>query len=307
MNWAIKYRPKFLKEVVGNAKVVNILSRYIRRNDLPKALLFHGRSGCGKTTLAGVIANELEAVLYEFNTANTRGIDTIRNVVELCKYKELTGRVRVIVFDECHQLTVDAQNALLKVLEGEESFNRFVLCTTEIGKLIETIVNRCVVFEVLPLSHDDCYKLVKRIEKAENVSFSDEVISYVWKKNKGVVRNILNDLQSVVEFGNDLDRVKKYLKKSITTDKHDYVEFNSELVRKNLNWSLIAKYLEGLGDDEFERFVNFSRSYISSVLINKNDGNDLKYYTDLLGVFVMSKNKVELIYYLANLVCKYKS
>jgi DNA polymerase III gamma/tau subunit len=56
-------------------------------------------------------------------------------------------------------------------------------------------------------------ELVERIEKAENVSYSEDVVAWVWKKNKGVVRNILNDLQSVVEFANDLKKVKKYLKK----------------------------------------------------------------------------------------------
>jgi DNA polymerase-3 subunit gamma/tau len=306
VNWAIKYRPQFLKDVIGNSKAVYLLQRYIKRGDLPKALLFYGKSGCGKTTLAGVLANEIEAVLYEFNTANTRGIDTVRSIVEMCKYRELTGRKRVIVFDECHQLTVDAQNALLKVLEGEDTFNVFVLCTTDKDKLLETIINRCVAMEVLALSYDECCKLVERIEKAENVSYSEDVVAWVWKKNKGVVRNILNDLQSVVEFANDLKKVKKYLKKVDIVDKHDMVEFCSELVRKNLNWAVIAKYLGELADDDVQKFIAFGKSYISSAIVSMNSDRDLRYYADLLKVFVVANSKPDLVYYLADLVSRYK-
>jgi DNA polymerase-3 subunit gamma/tau len=306
MNWAIKYRPQFLNEVVGNSKVVYLLNRYIKRGDLPKALLFYGKSGCGKTTLAGVVANEIGGMLYEFNTANTRGIDTVRGIVEMCKYKELTGRKRVIVFDECHQLTVDAQNALLKLLEGEDSFNMFILCTTDKDKLLETIVNRCVVMEVMPLSYNECYELIKkRIEKAEKVNYAEEVISYVWKKNKGVVRNILNDLQSVIEVADDLKKVKKYLKKVDIIDKHDMVEFCSDLLRGNLSWEVVGKYINSIGEDEINRFIGFGRSYVCSAVLNSSEDR-LKYYGDVLRVFLYANDRVSLVYNLVELFNKYK-
>ncbi len=160
--WAIKYRPQTLDNIVGNKEAIKLFKSFLKRP--PKAILISGESGCGKTTIAKAFANDLGAVLYEFNVANTRGIDTVRTIIDMCKYRELGNKKRVILFDEAHQLTVDAQNALLKEVENYDD-NIFIFSTTEPDDLIETLRNRCFHIKVYKLSVSECDKLINSLEK----------------------------------------------------------------------------------------------------------------------------------------------
>jgi len=121
----IDYRPKTLKEMEGNRSTVDSLQAVLsRESDIPHAFLFSGSAGCGKTSLGRIVASELgcaPADFREIDTADFRGIDTIREIKNQARLKPLAGKVRVWLLDEFHKSTADAQNALLKILEEPPS------------------------------------------------------------------------------------------------------------------------------------------------------------------------------------------
>ena len=134
-----KHRPKTLARVVGNKSTVEALRSMLEARTLPHTLLFHGPSGTGKTTLARIVKNELGCLptdFHEHNSSDFRGIDFIRELRSKVNLAA-AGPCRVWIIDECHQLTRDAQNAALKILEDTPSHVYFFLCTTDPQKLIK--------------------------------------------------------------------------------------------------------------------------------------------------------------------------
>lgn len=175
-SFQVQYRPDSLDKVVGNDAIKNSLASVLQRKQDKKAhaYLFTGYPGCGKTTFARIIGKELgiqEMNIYEYNTANTRGIDTIRQIRDECQSYGIGGRNKLYILDECHRLTIDAMNALLKLLEEPPKHVWFCLCTAEPEtiklKIREALSRRCHQYEVKPLRSNVLMKLLKRIVISE--------------------------------------------------------------------------------------------------------------------------------------------
>jgi len=178
-------RPTKLSAVRGNAGTLLALTAALAADpkDRAHAFLFHGPSGCGKTTLARILALEFGAIpqmtIYEYNAASTRGIDTIRDLERYANTGPLgKGKARAIILDECHMLTRDAQNALLKILEDIPVHTYYFLCSTEPAKIIKTIRTRCQSVPVTKLSDDD---IILALEDAiKTVSLDDPGDEVLW-------------------------------------------------------------------------------------------------------------------------------
>ena len=157
MSLSRKYRPQSLDEIYGNKAVVKSLGSVLNKKEVPPAFLFTGNSGCGKTSLARIAATQLGCTGHDFkevDSADFRGIDTIRGIRRQMRLKSMSG-IRVWLLDECHKMSGDAQSALLKALEDPPSHVYFMLATTDPQKLLKTIRNRCVHFEVQPLGNSE--------------------------------------------------------------------------------------------------------------------------------------------------------
>ena len=153
-----RFRPKSLDAVVGNGGTVAALQKFLKKGNLPHTILFKGPSGCGKTTLARILAKELGCGvldLREYNSADFRGIDTIRDISRIMTNAPAAGNCRVFILDEAHQLSKDAQNAALKILEDTPKHVYFFICTTDPQKLIATIRSRCTEMPVDLLKLDE--------------------------------------------------------------------------------------------------------------------------------------------------------
>lgn len=144
-----KYRPAHFKEVIGQSHVVNVLEQAIKSEKLSHAYLFAGSRGTGKTSVARIFAREIGTSandLYEMDAASNRGIDDIREIRDGVSTVPFESKYKVYIIDEVHMLTKEAFNALLKTLEEPPAHAVFILATTELDKLPETVISRCQTF-----------------------------------------------------------------------------------------------------------------------------------------------------------------
>jgi len=203
-------RPTTLDGLVGQPEAVTILRRALEAEDRPHAFLLHGPSGCGKTTAARIIALALgcdvepdgSADYLEQNASNNRGIDDARRIVKDVRFPPIGGGNRVIVIDEIHQMTKDAQNCLLKPLEDYPPYQYYVLCTTDPQKLLKTVRTRCTHVSFKLLSEQDVFDLLVDTVKAHGLPDpGDEVLDAIARKAEGCPRSGLTMLEQCMGLG----------------------------------------------------------------------------------------------------------
>lgn len=140
--WAVKLRPQTLEQMAGQESNKLIVQSWLDNDNLPNALIFYGKSGCGKTTLGRMLAQLMGAELIELDAASHNSVDDARQINELAGRLSLTGRHKIFLIDESHQLSTAAFNVLLKNIEEPNPKVHFILATTEYAKLPLTIRGR---------------------------------------------------------------------------------------------------------------------------------------------------------------------
>lgn len=205
MSLHIDYRPQNFEEVIGNEGVVESIKSKLA-TDFPHAVLLQGPSGCGKTTLARLIKDSLVSLgqdYVEINASNNRGVDTARQIMDGMRYKPMVpgSKCRVYLLDECHQITGDFAHAILKALEDTPSHVYFLLCTTDPGKLLVTIKNRCTVFEVKALRDSQVKDLISWVLKEEDYKdFPEDIIRQIVDAVEGCPRQALVVLDQIIDL-----------------------------------------------------------------------------------------------------------
>jgi replication factor C small subunit len=200
--WIEKYRPKSLKEVIGQKLIVERLKSFVGKGNFPN-MIFAGSAGIGKTTCAIAMANDLYnddigSAFKELNASDARGIDVIRGEVkEFAKTRSL-GKVpvKIIFLDEADSLTADAQHALRRTMEKFSKETRFILSANYASKIIEPIQSRCVVFRFKPLNEEDMSNYIERIVKSEELEIDDKARQALIYVGDGDLRKLTNVLQS---------------------------------------------------------------------------------------------------------------
>ncbi|KKM24251.1 hypothetical protein LCGC14_1606930 [marine sediment metagenome] len=269
MSLYLKYRPQTLKEVVGNHEVVESLSNMLER-DTPHAFLLTGPTGCGKTTVGRIIAQELGVQgtdFVEMDTADFRGIDTIRKIREVAQYSPINGDCRVWLMDECHKLTGDAQNAMFKILEDTPKHVYFILCTTDPQKLQPQIRNRCSTFEMRPLEEQQMFSLLRKIVKAENETLEKPIYDQIIQDSFCHPRNALQILDQVL-------RVSSEHRLTTATKAAENQSQSIELCRillKGGGWKRVREILKGLKNEDPESIRRHILGYCQSVLLNGDE------------------------------------
>lgn len=195
-----KYRPMDWNEVEGQDHIVSVLEQSIKEERFSHAYLFTGSRGTGKTSVARIFARALGTNpedIIEIDAASNRGIDDIRALREAVRILPFSSQFKVYIIDEVHMLSKDAFNALLKTLEEPPYHVIFILATTELDKVPETILSRCQVFSFRKPSEKVLQSKVLAIAEKESVSLDPESASLIAFLGDGSFRDTLGILQKV--------------------------------------------------------------------------------------------------------------
>ena len=272
MSLYLKYRPKTLDELRGNSSIASALDGMLSdKETCPHAFLIHGPTGCGKTTIGRIIADRLGCKGSDFrevNTADMRGIDTIRDIIKQAQFRPIEGSCRVWLIDECHKLTNDAMNSLLKILEDTPTHVYFILCTTDPHKLLKTIQGRCSQFAVKPLDDRQMFRLLKTIVKEEGEDLPQEVYDQIMQDSLGHPRNALQILDQVLRVNPD---------KRLEIAHRSAEEFSESialcraLIKEGTGWKEVREILNGLKDQEPENIRRNVLGYAQAVLLKDDN------------------------------------
>lgn len=263
-----KYRPNSFDEVVGNETAIKSLRKELENGS--HVFLFTGSAGCGKTTLARIVAKEVgagELSIREINSAENRGIDTAREILEQMRYNPSDGSSMVWILDEMHMITNAGQNALLKALEEVPESVYFMLCTTDPQKLITPLKSRCSIINVQPLSEDDMRYLLKRTARAEKIKLSNEVYDKIIEIAQGGSRKALKLLAKVLYLDSDEERFS-VLKSENVSENEETIEFCRALLKKGNSFATIAGILKKLDISDAEKIRQAVMGYMNAVLLN---------------------------------------
>jgi DNA polymerase-3 subunit gamma/tau len=196
-----KYRPKNFDEVIGQSHVISTLAAAIKAKKIAHAYLFSGGRGIGKTSIARILARELGVTdkdLYEIDAASHRKIEDIHQIRESVASLPFESPYKVFILDEAHMLTREAWNALLKTLEEPPAHALFMLATTEIEKVPETILSRCEVYTLERPSRETLSQLVQAVSKKEGYTIDISTAEALALVGDGSFRDTLSHLQQVI-------------------------------------------------------------------------------------------------------------
>lgn len=202
-----KYRSKSLSEIVGQEHITTSLSNALERGAISHAYLFTGPRGVGKTSIARILAHEVNGLPYvddanhldiiEIDAASNRRIDEIREIRERVHTAPTSAKYKVYIIDEVHMLTKEAFNALLKTLEEPPAHAIFILATTEAHKLPETIVSRTQRFSFKPIDETKVIDHLRAIAKQEKIKITDEALAAVAQHGEGSFRDSISLLDQL--------------------------------------------------------------------------------------------------------------
>ncbi|MBP6005911.1 DNA polymerase III subunit gamma/tau [Candidatus Saccharibacteria bacterium] len=211
-----KYRSKSFEDLSGQTSIISALSGAINKSRIGHAYLFSGPRGTGKTSVARIFArmvNQLESDanlesyvdITEIDAASNRGIDEIRILKEKVQLQPTNLRYKVYIIDEVHMLTKEAFNALLKTLEEPPSYVIFILATTEVHKLPDTIISRTQRFDFQPISTELIEQRLSWIADQEQIKIDQPALAYIAKLALGGMRDAIGILDQVSGFGQIVD------------------------------------------------------------------------------------------------------
>jgi len=210
-----KYRPKSLADVVGQEHITNTLSNALSSNQISHAYLLTGPRGVGKTSVARILAHNINKLKYdddsqdidiiEIDAASNRRIDEIRELREMAYMAPVSSLYKVYIIDEVHMLTKEAFNALLKILEEPPAHVIFILATTESHKLPETIISRTQRYSFKPLGLQEISNHLSKVAKLEKIKIDKPALNLIAEHSSGSLRDSLSLLDQASSYADSIN------------------------------------------------------------------------------------------------------
>lgn len=292
---ARKWRPMLFEDVIGQEHITTTLKNAIKTKRVAHAYIFSGPRGVGKTTTARILAKALNCEngptpqpcnqcsscvditrgasidVLEIDGASNNGVDEVRNLRDKIRFTPTSGKYKIYIIDEVHMLSTQAFNALLKTLEEPPEHAIFIFATTEIHKVLPTILSRCQRYDFKSIPVRQIVGRLEQICQSENIKISREALLEIAVKADGGMRDAQSLLDQVISFsGNDIEitQVRQALgliDRELFFNTSDYIYNNDSksllaLVRRiNLDGFDLGEFLIGLE----EHFRNFLVSLIT--------------------------------------------
>jgi DNA polymerase-3 subunit gamma/tau len=325
-DYTIKYRPCTVDEVVGQEIAKDIIRRALNKNSIAPAYLFHGESGTGKTTMARILAlgmnclsqedptptpcmecrnckliyNQTTPEYVEVNVGDKTGVDSARDLISDLIYGTLDLKRRVIVLDECQQMTSQAQNVLLKPVEDAIQDTHFIFCTTEPRKIIKPLRGRCKPVDFKQIPRNYLLDLLEYICQFEGLSYTKENLRLITSDNPSP-RDAVSFLQQIVTADKleDTDWIKRYLDQLTEEEEAQIIEL-ARLMNKGF-WKMVVPKLNQLKDNFTAEAIRLALAgYFSACLTKAKSEDEAEKFANKLGwlkkPIYTNKPYLELIY-----------
>ena len=206
---AVKYRPKTFDDLTEQSYIKDILCNQIETDTMQHAYLFTGPAGTGKTTSARIFASMIngeKSDVIEIDAASNSGVDNARGIIEDSKKRSIISKYKVFIIDECHSLSNEAWQAMLKLLEEPPKFSIFILCTTDPQKIPGTIMSRVQRYQFNKISVDGITKRLSKILQLEygTEPVLKEPIEYIAKLAHGGMRDAITLMDKCLSLDSNL-------------------------------------------------------------------------------------------------------
>lgn len=285
-----RFRPTTFDDVIGQNHIVRTLTNIIKSGKIGHAYLFTGTRGTGKTSCAKIFARAVNCLspkngspcgecevckklaessgvdVIEIDAASNNGVDEIRTLKENVMYRPSIGKYKVYIIDEVHMLSASAFNALLKTLEEPPEHIVFILATTEVQKLPQTILSRCIRFDFRLIETEELIKLLKRIYGELGVGYDERALVKIAVCGEGSVRDTLSVADMCMSYCGDYIGYEDALEVLCATDFSTLDSLAGAILDGNVGKSL----------DESDRLLRMGRVTLGRDLAN--------YYNELITV-----------------------
>lgn len=212
-----KYRSRSLKEVIGQPQVTDVLTKSLAKGQIAHAYLLTGPRGVGKTSIARILAHEINGLPYsdesthldiiEIDAASNNGVENVRELREKSHIAPVVAKYKVYIIDEVHMLSKPAFNALLKTLEEPPAHVVFILATTDLHKVPATIISRTQHYSFHSISLDDLVKHLRQIADAEKIKIDDEALQIIARRGDGSFRDSISILDQISIFADSKNSI----------------------------------------------------------------------------------------------------
>ncbi len=313
------YRPSNFKDVTGQDHIVKTIQNQLASDSVSHAYLFTGPRGVGKTTIARLIAKSVNCEskkenepcdaceacsqikdgkaldVFEIDAASQSDVENVReNIIKSVRFTPNTLNKKVYIIDEVHMLSTSAFNALLKTLEEPPAHALFVLATTEIHKVPETIISRCQRFDFKKISKEALVKRMQKITKAEGVNVDDEVLKEIARHSTGCARDAESLLGQILALGEKeigINEASLVLPATTTVLVEKFID---ELRNKNAAGAirLLNEYLEqGI---DLIHFLNDVISWMRNKLLeNLSSGSNTAFLRNSIEQFLNARRYIK--------------
>ena len=295
-----KYRPQTLDTLVGQEHVKKTLTSAIELGKIAHAFLFTGPRGTGKTSTARILAKSLNCKngptihpcgecescrditntvpidVIEIDAASNRKVEDTQNILEKIQYVPVHGKYKIYIIDEVHMLTNHAFNALLKTLEEPPENVIFILATTEVHKVLDTIKSRCQRFDFRRITTDDIVKHLRYIADNESINISDDALYTIAKNSAGGMRDSISLLDQLSLLGISKQVTSEDVNAILGRISFDILHKLSEkIISSSPNEAIeILNEIYNSGNEPLQILTNLSE-YFKNLLIVKNCKKDL--------------------------------